>query len=80
MEEKAVVTIRSNGKQEDDFEIPRNIRSEKWMPIVEQYMRSENGATGDLFLLYYNGNIIKDNDTLQSLGIWDGSILDAEWR
>ena len=80
MEEKAVITIIIGDTFEEDFEIPRNIRYEKWRPIIEQYLK-RTASVGDGSLdLYYKGNNIAENDTLKKLGVWDGCILEGAWR
>ena len=80
MDDAVIVTIRSQNGREEDFELPRDKKCGKWLPILEQYMRSEYGMAEDMFLLHLNGSLIKDSDTLKSLDVWDGGILNAEWR
>lgn len=80
MDEMAIVTIKISDQFEEDFEIPRNAKCEKWLPMIEQYIRSTTGSVKDILLLYHEGSPIHDTDSLKSLGIWDGGVLDAEWR
>ncbi len=80
MDETAIITIRIQGLFEGDFEIPRNVRCEKWLPVIEQYLKSEGVESGEILSLRYEGITIGESVTLKSLGIWDGSIIEGEWR
>lgn len=77
MEETAIITLRIKDGPEEDFEIQRNARYERWMPVVEQYLRSENIDIGEGFVICHKGIPLQENDTFNKLGIWDGSVLEV---
>ncbi len=80
MNETSIITIVFKGLFEEDFEIPRNVRCGMWIPIIEEYARSFEDSWEGYIAVYYRGNLLKESDTLKELGIWDGSILEAQWR
>ena len=79
MENEIIVTIRDNNFFEEDFEIPADIKVLKWIEQIEDYLRHKMNEKQQLILIY-NGEPLEENDTLQALGITDGSILEIEWR
>ncbi len=80
MDNEVIITIRCGDKFEEDFEVPVNLKIEKWITPVEDYLKQKDvfefSGEGHLFFAH-NGERISERNTLQELSIWDGAILDA---
>lgn len=76
--ENVIVTIRSRSfNLEEDVRLPADSMFENWLPeltwVLNQYRRTS--LAPHLLTVSYNGRKLQANDTLASLGAWDGSVL-----
>lgn len=81
--ENVIVTIRSNSlKSEEDVRLPADGVFEDWLPELIWVMNQYRGIYLDpqTLTVSYNGRKLQPNDTLASLGAWDGSVLWLEER
>lgn len=81
--ENVIVTVRLKGLNlEEDVRLSTDSVFENWLPeliwVLNQYRRTSlNPRT---LTVSYNGRKLQSNDTLASLGAWDGSVLWLEER
>ena len=76
--ENVIVTIRSRSLNlEEDVRLPADSVFENWLPeliwILNQYRKTNFDPR--TLTVSYNGRKLQANDTLASLGAWDGSVL-----
>ena len=81
--ENVIVTVRSRSLNlEEDVRLPADGLFENWLPelawVLNRYRRTY--LDPHALAVSYNGRRLKPNDTLASLGIWDGSVLWLEER
>ena len=85
MTDGVLVSIKvENGKYEEDFEIPLNIKAENWIETIKVYFVQKRiipeSLMSEKLIITYNNHIIQDSDTLMKLGVADGSVLSVGWR
>ncbi len=81
--ENVIVTVRLKGQNvEADIRLPTDSLFSHWLPelvaVLNQYCRTNLAAR--TLTVSYNGRELRSNDTLASLGAWDGSVLWLEER
>lgn len=81
--ENVIVTVRSRSfNLEEDVRLPADSLFENWLPeltwVLNQYRRTY--LNPQTLIVSYNGRKLQANDTLASLGAWDGSVLWLEKR
>lgn len=81
--ENVIVTVRSRSFDlEEDVRLPADSVFENWLPeltwVLNQYRRTYLDPYA--LAVSYNGRKLQSNDTLASLGAWDGSVLWLEER
>ena len=81
--ENVIVTVRlKRPNLEEDIRLPADSLFENWLPeltgVLNEYRRTHlNPRT---LIVSYKGRELQSNDTLASLGAWDGSVLWLEER
>ena len=80
--ESFIVTLRtSSGGFEVDYELPANLPAERLSQLLLEGLAQQEprrfGSWKELGLAW-NGQKLRDGDTLSARGIWDGSILTIE--
>lgn len=82
MEDKVIVTIAETVKGwEMDFEISSRIAMKELEPFLLEMLRNKCPSvfhSWETFSIFYKGYIIKPEETLEELGIWDGSRLEIK--
>lgn len=81
--EEVILTIKNNNGFEEDFEIPADIRAEKWIGQIGEYLRQKESFKNEVAnfpVLSFKGKVIEESETLKELNIADGSILMLDWR
>lgn len=81
--ENVIVTIRLKGQNlEADVRLPTESVFENWLPeltwVLNEYRKTHLDPRK--LIVSYNGRTLHPNDTLASLGAWDGSVLWLEER
>ena len=81
--ENVIITVRSKSlKQEVDVRLPADSTVESWLPelawVLNEYRRAHLDPC--TLTVFYNGRKLRPNDTLASVGAWDGSVLWLEER
>lgn len=81
--ENVIVTVRSRSLNlEEDMRLPADSVFENWLPelawVLNQYRRTY--LDPHTLTVSYKGRKLQSNDTLASLGAWDGSVLWLEER
>lgn len=76
--ENVIVTVRLRRLNlEEDIRLPADSVFENWLPeltwVLNQYRRTY--LDPHTLTVSYNGRNLQPNDTLASLGAWDGSVL-----
>lgn len=80
--ESFIVTLRTpTGGFEGDYELPANLPAERLIQLLLESLAQQEprrfGSWQGLGLAW-NGQKLRDGDTLADWGIWDGSILTIE--
>lgn len=84
MTDKSIVTLKDNASGFcGDFELQTNTRIEELkgalnQALISSYPAQFAGSRG-IDLIYQNAKL-SDDETLASMGIWDGSVLEIEVR
>ena len=81
--ENVIVTVRMNARDlEEDVRLAADALFEHWLPelvgVLNQWCKAELDPRK--LIVRYNGKMLQPNDTLASLGAWDGSVLQLEER
>ena len=81
--ENVIVTVRLKWRNlEADVRLPTDSAFENWLPeltwVLNQYRKTYLDPR--TLTVSYNGRKLQSNDTLASLGAWDGSVLWLEER
>lgn len=81
--ENVIVTVHLKRLNlEADVRLPADSVFENWLPELTWVLNQHRGTYLDprALTVSYNGRELQSNDTLASLGIWDGSVLWLEER
>jgi len=81
--ENVIVTVRMKIQNlEADVRLPADSVFENWLPELTSVLNKHRRTYLDPHTLTvsYNGRKLQSNDTLASLGAWDGSVLWLEVR
>ena len=81
--ENVIVTVRMKSLNlEADVRLPADSVFENWLPeltwVLNQYRRTYFDP--QTLAVFHNGRELQSDDSLASLGIWDGSVLWLEER
>jgi len=81
--ENVIVTVRLKSRDlEADVRLPADSVFENWLPeltwVLNEFRRTYLDSRS--LAVSYNGRELQSNDTLASLGAWDGSVLWLEER
>ncbi len=78
---EVIITIVDGKGFEEDFEIPAEIKLEKWIDQISGYLKPKYSIEeGYQLLLSYKDRKLNSDDTLTEMSVTDGSILTLEWR
>ena len=81
--ENVIVTVRMKSLDlEADVRLPADSVFENWLPELTWVLNQYRGTylAPRTLVVSYNGRELETNDSLASLGIWDGSVLMLEER
>lgn len=78
--ENVIVTVRLRN-MEADVRLPTDSAFKNWFPELIKVLNQYRGVGLDsTCIVSYNERKLQSNDTLASLGAWDGSVLWLEKR
>lgn len=81
--ENVVVTVRSRSlRLEEDVRLPADSVFENWLPELVWVLNRYRGTylEPQTLTVSYNERTLQPNDSLATLGAWDGSVLWLEKR
>lgn len=81
--ENVIVTVRMKSLNlEADVRLPTDSVFENWLPELTWILNQYRGTYLDprTLVVSHNERVLEPNDSLASLGIWDGSVLLLEER
>ena len=81
--ENVIVTVRLSGTNlEEDIRLPADGVFDNWLPELAWVLNEYRGTHLDpsTLAVSFHGRRLQSNDTLASLGAWDGSVLWLEER
>ena len=72
--DNVIITIKYD-TQEYDMALPCKIAIELLKPVLAEALSRKGINLNNMFRILFNGNPLKDKDTLSDAGVWDGSYL-----